>query len=161
MVVVLDPSVEVSADVLTPIVRVLDDPTIAVAGPWGSVSTDVRRWTAAPAGDVDAIDLTAMAFRRDDYIARGPLDERFQTPEHLARWWSLVLRDEGEDAPPRRAVRLAETPIVRHETSEDPRAATGPASRDAKRDFYRVIDRFGRRRDLLVAGQPARGPTGT
>ena len=47
---------------------------------------------------------TAMAFRRADAAARGPLDERFRFYRNLDIWWSLVLRDEGEGEPPRRAV---------------------------------------------------------
>ncbi len=38
------------------------------------------------------------------YVARGPLDERFQTLEALVVWWSLVLRDEGVWGAARRAV---------------------------------------------------------
>ena len=38
-----------------------------------------------------------MAFRRADAAARGPLDERFRFYRNLDIWWSLVLRDEGED----------------------------------------------------------------
>ena len=53
----------------------------------------------APAGDVDAIEGYAIAFRRDDAIARGPLDERFRFYRNLDIWWSLVLRDEGEERP--------------------------------------------------------------
>ena len=48
-----------------------------------------------------------MAFRRADAAARGPLDERFRFYRNLDIWWSLVLRDEGEGEPPRRAVALA------------------------------------------------------
>ena len=82
----------------------LDDPTVAVAGGWGIVSTDLRKFEDAPAGDVDAIEGYVMAFRRADAAARGPLDERFRFYRNLDIWWSLVLRDEGEGRPPRRAV---------------------------------------------------------
>jgi hypothetical protein len=37
-----------------------------------------------------------MAFRRADYVALGPLDERFVTPAWLDVWWSLRVR-AGED----------------------------------------------------------------
>jgi hypothetical protein len=33
-----------------------------------------------------------IAFRRADYVALGPLDERFVTPAWLDVWWSLRLR---------------------------------------------------------------------
>ena len=39
---------------------------------------------------------TAMAFRRSDYVERGPLDEHFRFYRNLDIWWSLVLRDDGD-----------------------------------------------------------------
>ena len=45
-----------------------------------------------------AIEGYAMAFRRADAAERGPLDEHFRFYRNLDIWWSLVLRDEGEDA---------------------------------------------------------------
>ena len=48
-------------------------------------------------------------------VERGPLDERFRFYRNLDIWWSLVLRDQGEDAPPRRAVRIADPAAIRHE----------------------------------------------
>ena len=68
---------------------------MAVAGGWGIVSGDLRKFEDAPAGDVDAIEGYAQAFRRADFAARGPLDERFRFYRNLDIWWSLVLRDEG------------------------------------------------------------------
>ena len=95
--ILLDPSIEPTGDVVTPLVAALDDPTVAVAGGWGIVSTDLRKFEDAPAGDVDAIEGYLQAFRRSDAAARGPLDEHFRFYRNLDIWWSLVLRDEGED----------------------------------------------------------------
>ena len=39
VVVLLDTSVEPTGDVVTPLVRALDDPTVAVVGGWGIVSS--------------------------------------------------------------------------------------------------------------------------
>lgn len=157
VVVLLDPSVEPVGDIVTPLVRALEDPTVAVTGPWGLVSDDLRQFVDAVPGDVDAIEGYAMAFRRADYVARGPLDEHFRFYRNLDLWWSLVLRDEGEGSAPRRAVRLADVPAVRHEHRGW--ESVDPAERDrlSKRNFYRIIDRFRARRDLLVASRPPRG----
>lgn len=154
VVVLLDTSLEPVGDFVTPLLRALDDATVAVAGGWGIVSSDLRHFRDAPAGEVDAIEGYCQAFRRSDYAARGPLDERFRFYRNLDIWWSLVLRDEGEGRPARRAVSLAGLPLVRHEHRGY--ASLPPEERDrlSKRNFYRIIDRFGRRRDLLV-GSPA------
>ena len=150
VVVLLDTSVEPTGDVVTPLVRALDDETVAVAGGWGIVSSDLRKFEDAPAGDVDAIEGYLTAFRRADAAARGPLDERFRFYRNLDIWWSLVLRDEGEDAPPRRAVSLDGLPAVRHEHRGYTSLPDDERDRQSKRNFYRIIDRFGWRRDLLT-----------
>ena len=151
VIVVLDTSLEPIGDVVTPLVRALDDPTIAVAGGWGVVSDDLRRFRDAPPGDVDAVEGYAMAFRRDDANARGPLDERFRFYRNLDLWWSLALRDEGEGIPPRRAVAV-ELPALRHEHRGWSSLPEAERDRLSKRNFYRIIDRFGWRRDLLTSG---------
>jgi cellulose synthase/poly-beta-1,6-N-acetylglucosamine synthase-like glycosyltransferase len=150
VVVVLDTSVEPTRDVVTPLVRALDDKTVAVAGGWGIVSSDLRKFEDAPAGDVDAIEGYLIAFRRADAAARGPLDERFRFYRNLDIWWSLVLRDEGEEVPPRRAVSVADLPVVRHEHRGYTSLPDDERDRQSKRNFYRIIDRFGWRRDLLT-----------
>jgi hypothetical protein len=152
VVVLLDPSVEPTGDLVTPLVRTLDDPMVAVAGPWGVRSVDLRHFEEAEPGEVDAIEAYALAFRREDYVVRGPLDERFRFYRNLDLWWSLVLRDEGEGSIPRRALRVPDAPAVRHEHRGW--ESLEPAERDrlSKRNFYRILDRFGARRDLLVGG---------
>jgi glycosyltransferase involved in cell wall biosynthesis len=150
VVIVLDTSLEPSGDFVTPLVRALDDQTVAVAGGWGIVSADLRHFEDAPAGDVDAIEGYAQAFRRNDFAARGPLDERFRFYRNLDIWWSLALRDEGEGEPPRRALRLDGLPLVRHEHRGYAALPDEERDRQSKRNFYRIIDRFGHRRDLLV-----------
>jgi cysteinyl-tRNA synthetase len=148
VVIVLDTSVEPTGDIVTPLVDVLADPTVGVAGGWGIVSADLRRFSDAPAGDVDAIEGYVLAFRRDDTVARGPLDERFRFYRNLDIWWSLVLRDQGPDEPPRRAVSV-ELPAIRHEHRGWTSLPAQERDRLSKRNFYRVIDRFGSRRDLI------------
>ncbi|HEX7347724.1 MAG TPA: glycosyltransferase [Candidatus Limnocylindrales bacterium] len=149
VVVFMDASVEPTGDVVTPLARALDDDSVAVAGGWGIVSNDLRTFTEAPAGDVDAIEGYLMAFRRSDAAARGPLDERFRFYRNLDIWWSLVLRDEGEGVPPRRAVAV-DVPARRHEHRGWESLPEDERTRQSKRNFYRIIDRFGSRRDLLT-----------
>jgi cysteinyl-tRNA synthetase len=151
VVVVLDTSVEPTGDLVTPLVRALDDPTVAVAGAFGIVSDDLRKFRDAPAGDVDAIEGYVQAFRRADYRDRGPFDARFRFYRNLDIWWSLVLRDDGEGETPRRAVALDGLPLVRHEHRGWTSLPDEERDRQSKRNFYRIIDRFGSRRDLLVS----------
>ncbi len=151
VVILLDTSLEPTGDVVTPLLRALDDQTVAVAGGWGIVSRDLRKFEDAPAGDVDAIEGYLAAFRRADYAERGPLDERFRFYRNLDIWWSLVLRDEGEGRVPRRAVSLEGLPVVRHTHRGYTSLPDDERDRQSKRNFYRIIDRFGWRRDLLTS----------
>jgi hypothetical protein len=157
VVVVMDTSVEPTFDLVTELATVLHDPTVAVTGPFGLVSTDMRRFEDAPdgGGDVDAIEGYAIAFRRADYVTRGPLDEHFVFYRNLDIWWSLVLRDQAEDAdedaPPRRAVRVPATSLTRHAHRGWGSLPDEERDRASKKNFYRVLKRFATRRDLLVA----------
>jgi hypothetical protein len=158
VVVLLDTSVEPAGDLVSPLVAALDDPTVAVAGPFGIVSDDLRRFRDADEGvtDVDAIEGYALAFRRADYAERGPLDEHFAFYRNLDIWWSLVLRDQPDDAdedtPARRAVRVPGIPVVRHEHRGWTSLSEEERDRLSKKNFYRVLKRFATRRDLLVGG---------
>lgn len=150
VVVLLDTSIELTGDAITPLVEALADPTVAIVGGWGISSTDLRRFEDAPAGEVDAIEGYCQAFRRTDAAERGPLDERFQFYRNLDVWWSLVLRDAGEGEPPRRAVRLDGLPMAKHEHRGWVSLPDDERDRRSRRNFYRIIDRFGWRRDLLT-----------
>ncbi|HEY7133074.1 MAG TPA: glycosyltransferase [Candidatus Limnocylindrales bacterium] len=149
VVAILDTSVEPTGDVVSPLVAALSDSTVGVAGGFGIDSSDLRRFSDAPAGFVTAIEGYAIAFRRADAAERGPIDEHFRFYRNLDIWWSLVLRDEGEGRPPRRALAVP-IPAVRHEHRGWTSLADDERDRLSKRNFYRIIDRFGSRRDLAA-----------
>jgi hypothetical protein len=149
VVIWLDTSVELTGDAIGPLVRVLEDDRVGVAGAFGLRSGDLRRFEEAPSGDVDAVTGYCLAFRRSDVIDRGPLDPRFRFYRNLDIWWSLVLRDQGDGLPPRRAVAL-DLPVVRHEHRGYTALPEAEVARLSKRNFYRIIDRFGHRYDLLL-----------
>ena len=151
IVVLLDTSIEPTGDLITPLVQALDDLSVAVTGGWGITSTDLRHFEDASAGDVDAIEGYCQAFRRIDAAERGPLDERFRFYRNLDIWWSLALRDAGDGATPRRAVRLDGLPVARHDHRGWASLPDDERDRQSKRNFYRIIDRFGARLDLLTA----------
>jgi hypothetical protein len=151
-VILVSAGIEATGDLVTPLVQALDDPNVAVAGGFGRSGPDLRRLEPRPAGEVDVVERAVQAFRRADFVDRGPVDERLRLPDSVGTWWSLVLRDEGPHRPPRRAIAI-ELPVVRHAatTHESP-----PDARLAKRDFYRILDRFGGRADLLAVTPASR-----
>ncbi len=154
VVILLDTSLEPTGDFVTPLVQALDDEAVAVVGGWGITSQDLRTFEDAPPGEVDAIEGYVQAFRRSDAAEFGPLDERFRFYRNLDIWWSLVLRDGADDdEQPRRAVRIEGLPLERHEHRGWTSLPDEERDRQSKRNFYRIIDRFGSRRDLLVANR--------
>jgi hypothetical protein len=134
---------------LTPLAEALADPDVAVAGGFGLASPDLRHFVEAAGPDVDAIEAYWLAFRRADVSTLGPLDEKFVFYRNLDIWWSLVLRTGADPAqPPRRALRL-DLPLVRHEHRGWTSLPATERDRLSRRNFYRVLDRFRDRTDLL------------
>lgn len=149
VVILIDPSVVPTGDFVTPHVDALADPSVAVAGPWGLAGLDLRRLAPAGPGDAAAVGGSCLAFGRDDYLDHGPLDARFRLDAYLDIWWSLVLRDGGEEGSHRRALGLGNLPVAR--TSVEGATAQPDRERQIKRNFYRLIEAFGARRDLLTS----------
>jgi hypothetical protein len=153
VVALMDPGIELQGDAITPLVRALDDPAVAIAGPFGLRSGDLRRFDETTlAGPAAAIEGYLLAFRRADATARMPIDEGFRFYRNLDIWWSFELRDAGPDRPPRDAIVVPGLPLVRHEHRGW--TALEPAERErlSKRNFYRLLDRFRDRDDLAVEG---------
>jgi hypothetical protein len=153
-VVLVDTSVEPTGDALTPLEVALADPAVAVAGGFGLVSADLRRFEDAAGSFVDAIELAWLAFRRADFSALGPLDEKFSFYGYLDAWWSLVLRAGGDPDAPARTARRLDLPLERHAHRGRESLPADRRDRLSKRNFYRVMERFRERRDLLSGGAP-------
>ena len=143
--VLVDTSIEPTGDFVTPLLAAFDDRTVGLAGPWGVASADGRQFEEAPAGEVDAVEGYCLAIRRDALRAVGGFDHRFRFYRNADLDLSFAVRDAGW-----RAVRTDPLPLVRHEHRGY--AALPPEERDrlSKRNFYRFLDHWGDRRDLLL-----------
>jgi hypothetical protein len=141
--VALDPSVELSGDAITPVLRTFDDPAVAVAGGWGvNVADDWLSFHDAEPGEVDAILGYLLAVRRSAALATPPHPKaRFYRNADME--WSFALREAGG-----RAVMTEPLPALkhRHRGYHD----TDPAYRDkeSKRTYDRFLQRFRGRDDL-------------
>ena len=146
VVVLVDGSVEAVGDAITPLVRALDDPTVGLVGPFGIVSDDLREFREDPGPEVDAIEGYLLAVRRDVLVAAGGFDERFRFYRTADIDLSFRIRERGLRA------LVVDVPVTRHEHRGWHR--TPEADRDAasKRNFYRFLERFRGRTDLLVRG---------
>jgi hypothetical protein len=146
VVVLVDGSVEFSG--VSPYQlwdAVLKDPTVGVTGPFGLVTDDLREFQESEGPEVDAIEGYVMAFRRE-LLERGlRFDERFKFYRNADIELSFQIKAMG--------LRAVVTPlpgVVRHEHRIW--ASTPEPERDrlSKRNFYRFLERWRGRTDLLV-----------
>ena len=153
VLVVLGPGVELTGDIVSPLVQALEDPTVAVVGRRGRRTADLRTGVDVTAGgDATTISGDVIAFRRADGIAAMPVDELFMSRRHLDAWLSLTLRsgDGAEESnPARRAVVVADLPIRDVSGEADGPRADPEEARRERRNFYRVLSEFRERDDLL------------
>jgi GT2 family glycosyltransferase len=145
VLVLLDGSVEPTGEFLGPLVAAFDDPTVGVAGPWGVTSPDARRFADAVPGEVDAVLGYCLAVRREALAAVGGFDRRFRWYRNADLDLSFAIRDRGW-----RAVATGELPLRRHEHRGWASLPDAERDRLSKRNFYRFLDRWGGRRDLLL-----------
>jgi len=144
VVVVADGSVEPVGDVLGPLIAALEDPTVGVTGPFGIATHDLHDFHQSDGPDVDAVEGYLMALRRD--LVRDGLrfDEKFRFYRTADIELSFQIKARGLRAT------VTSVPVRKHQhrmwaaTPEDERA------RLSKRNFYRFLDRWRGRTDLLV-----------
>jgi hypothetical protein len=145
-IVVVEAGTRPAGDVIARIRDELADPGVAAVGAAGLAGVDAGHLRPAPPGDVVALDGRCIGVRRTLALERGAVDERFHTWPQLAAWWTLLLRDQGDAGPPLAAryldgLPLAATPVV---------DSSGDGERLARRDRYRLLDRFGGRPELFT-----------
>ncbi len=112
VVVLVDTSLELTGDLLGPLVDALADPTVAVAGPFGLTTADLCDYEERTAGDVAAIQGYCLAARRADLLAAGGIQERFVWYRNADIDISLRLRTLT--TPTRRAVAIGAEHCIRH-----------------------------------------------
>ncbi|MGH2555176.1 MAG: glycosyltransferase family 2 protein [Actinomycetota bacterium] len=155
VVVLVDGSVEAEAATLDPLVGALDDATVGITGPFGIVTDDLREFRESKGPEVDAVEGYLMAFRRE--LVEGGLrfDERFKFYRTADIELSFQVKAMGLRAT------VTSVPLRRHQhrmwanTPEDERA------RLSKRNFYRFLDKWRGRTDLLVSHPTRRDGRGS
>ena len=145
VLVLLDGSVEPTGDFLTPLLAAFDDPAVGLAGPWGVTTPDGRHFRDAEPGPVDAILAYCLAVRRAALAEVGGFDHRFRWYRNADLDLSFAVRDRGW-----RAVATAELPLARHEHRAWAELPEAERDRLSRRNFYRFLDHWGGRRDLLL-----------
>lgn len=148
VVVLVDTSLELTGDLLDALVGALDDPAVAVAGPFGLATEDLCDYEERTSGDVAAVQGYCLAARRADLVAAGGVQEAFTWYRNADIDVSLRLRTLGDGL--RRAVAVGAEHCLRH-----PHRAWEaiPESERAERSRHNmgiVHETFFDRKDLAV-----------
>ena len=147
VVVLFDPGVALEGDAVTRLLAALEDPSVAVAGPFGLRGRGtLKEFDESDGPEVDAIEGYCMAFRRADALAVEGFDPRFRFYRMADVEFSFRLRDRGG-----RAVVLPDLPVVRYEHRLWESTEPGERERLSKRNTYRFLDRWREREDLLTS----------
>jgi GT2 family glycosyltransferase len=149
VVVLVDTSLELTGDLFGDLEAALDDPTVAVAGPYGLVTVDLCDYEERTVGDVAAVQGYCLAARRADLVAAGGVQEAFTWYRNADIDVSLRLRTLDEP-PVRRAVAAGAGHCTRHTHrawEATPEAERGERSRHNMGIVHEVF--FGRK-DLTV-----------
>jgi hypothetical protein len=145
IVIVADGSVEAAGDVYSPLKSALSHADVGIAGPVGIVSDDLSEFREDKGPEVDAIESLMMAFRRELLEEGLTFDPRFRFYRNADIDFSFQVRARGL-----KALRV-ELPVRRHEHRMWSTTPELERDRFSKRNFYRFLDRFRGRTDLLIS----------
>jgi cysteinyl-tRNA synthetase len=149
IVLAVDGSIEPTGDVFSPIETALKDPGAGVVGPFGIVTRDLREFDEAPDdGPCDAVEGYLMAFRREVLAEVGGFDEKFRWYRTADIDWSFKVKDAGLGCS------VVSLPVTKHEHRAWAAATEQQRTSWSKRNFYRFLDRYRDRWDLVLSGEP-------
>ena len=143
-ILLLDNSIEVTGDIFTPLAQVLSDEHIGITGLHGLRTDDLRHFVESQQREVEVIDKLCMAFRRNLLKKVGFFDERYRFPYYMDVDFNFAVRNTGADI-----VVAPALPITRYPLLQDEGLAAAERTRLTKRNFYRFLERWGDRDDLL------------
>jgi GT2 family glycosyltransferase len=151
VVILFDPGVELRGDVAGPLLTALNQPSVGLAGGFGLRGHGtIKHFHEHLGPEVDALEGYCMAFRRDEALELGGFDEKFRFYRIADVEFSFRMRASGK-----RAVVVRDLPLEKHEHRLWEALGEDERERLSKKNFYRFLDRWGEREDLLL-DPPAR-----
>jgi len=149
LVFVMDGSIEATGDVFGPLEGALQDLTVGLAGPFGILTHDLRQFEDAPGpGECDAIEGYLMAMRREILTSVGLFDEKFKWYRTADIEFSFRVKERGL-----RTV-MVRVPVRKHPHRMWFETAPADRAKWSKRNFYRFLDRWRDRWDLVLEPRP-------
>jgi GT2 family glycosyltransferase len=143
-ILLLDANMEVTGDIFTSLEQTLDNDQVGLTGIRGLRTNDMRHFQESREPEVEAIDGMCMAFKRTLLKQCGLFDEGYRFPQYMDIDFSFAIRAAGAAT-----ILTPRLPIISH-----PAAFVGIADSErvrlTKRNFYRFLQKWGDREDLLL-----------
>jgi GT2 family glycosyltransferase len=143
-ILVLDSSAELTGDIFTPLAKTLADRSVGITGLHGLHTSNLRHFNESEELDVEVVDQVCMAFRRSLLKKVGLFDERYRYPLYMDIDFNFAVLDSGAHN-----VVTPDLPLVCHTSLQEARLSDGERTRLRKRNFYRFLEKWGDREDLL------------
>jgi GT2 family glycosyltransferase len=147
VIVLFDPGTEATGDVGSALIEALKQPQVVLAGAFGVRGHGTLKHFHEHAGpEVEAVEGYCLAFHRAQAIDAGGFDEKFNFYRMADIEFSFRLRDRTGGS----AVVVGGLPLQKHAHRLWETADPAERERLSKKNFYRFLDRFGKREDLLL-----------
>lgn len=147
-ILLLDSRVELTGDIFTPLATALADPTIGIVGIHGLRTNDLRHFEASDETEVEAVDGLCMAFPRKLLRRIGLFDEGYRFSPYMDIDFTFAIRDSGTQA-----IAMHHLPLVCHDDTHIVSNSSTEQTRLIKRNFYRFMEKWGNRDDLLLTAE--------
>jgi GT2 family glycosyltransferase len=141
----LDPHVEATGDLLSPLLAALDQPGAGLAGGWGVTTTSMLEFEADDGPEVDAIEGYLLAVPRA-LAARVRVDPKDRYYRNADLDYCFAVRALGY-----RATRV-EVPATRHRHRGYHDTDPQERDRSSRKNYDRFLGRWKGRTDLLTRG---------
>ncbi len=147
-ILLLDSSIELTGDVFTPLTKTLADEHVGITGFHGLHTADLRHFEESQQLDVEVVDKLCMAFRRGLLKRVGFFDEGYRFPNYMDVDFNFAVRDSGANI-----VVTPGLPLTCYPVLQDARLSDAERTRLTKRNFYRFLEKWGDRDDLLLEAE--------
>ena len=143
-ILLLASGTELTGDIFTPLAQTLENTQVGITGSHGLHTEDLRHFEEAQAIEVEAIDVRCMAFRRKLLKKTGLFDERYRFPYFMDIDFNFAVRDKGTSCIVTPDLPISYAPLQQEDKADAERL------RLTKRNFYRFLEKWGDRDDLLI-----------
>ena len=147
-ILLLESSLELTGDIFTPLAQTLTDTHIGMTGWHGLHTEDLRHFEESQQLEVEVVDKQCLAFRRSLLNKVGLFDEGYRYPYYMDVDFNFRVRESGV-----KAVVTPDLPMTSYPAIQPTRLSDAERTRLTKRNFYRFLEKWGDRDDLLIDGE--------